>query len=181
MSEREPAAAEAESLADVADSLEMEPEELQDVLSGVERTLNDLTGLDVDVNDVEDLDRVRDHLPTEPQRAKIIQAALPAPLRNALEYVSPSERQSGYWRRARERRDLSELSDEEVVQRHEFVQAATDVRGLEGTVRTEDGREIPRSAAVMGDDLEGEDFDVDAEEDRRDKGLSILNRMREWI
>lgn len=172
-----------EAVEEVADELELQPQRLESILSDVESVMADLAGMDLNINNPADLERVRTALPTEPHRAELLSAALPPALGNALEYVHESDRQSGYWRRSRERSDPEELSDAELRHRLTFVDTAIDQRGKDGTVRTDDGRQIPVAARKIGDRLDGASFDVDADrvDGDRDKGKAILNRITSWI
>lgn len=170
-----------EAPADVAEDVDVD-EDLREILADVQAALEDLAGMDVDVDEPADLDRVRDLLPTEPHRAELIHAALPAALANAIEYVHPSDRQAGYWRRSRERRDHRVLSDAELVRRWEFSQAARELRGADGTTDTVDGRRIPRTAAKMREEMGGRDYDDVSESDAEEEnGLAILARIRQWL
>lgn len=153
------------------------------VLADVEQTINGLADLELTIDSPEDLEQVRQQLPTEPTRAEIVAAALPLPLRRELEYVHPSERQSGYWRRSRERRDPEALSDAELRQRKAFIETQIDNRGDDGTVWLNDGRQIPRSAVETARQLRGMEFTVsdgmtDAEAER---GRSLFDRITSWL
>lgn len=156
-------------------------EDPQEVLADVQRALEQVARVDVHVTDHDDLRRVVSDLPTEPHRARLVHAGLPPLLRNAIEYVEPSERQSGYWRRSRERSDPAALSDAEIKQRLAFIESRMDNREEFGTVATEDGRRISRSAAQTGDDLRGETFrdadDARTTDTTRTKGKGLLRRI----
>lgn len=171
-------AADVDEIEDVADALDTDPEHVEQALDSVEETLRQLADVDIDVDDPGDLDTARQALPTDPIEAELTAAALRGtPLGRVLEYVHPSDRQDGYWRRSRERSDLDALSDAELRQRHAFVQASMDARGLEGTVETDDGREIPKGAERRAEELDGESFESDDEDTDEDRGRSILGRL----
>lgn len=164
-----------EAGAEAVDGLAPPGEDVEAVLRDVQDALAGLANLDVDLQEPRDLDRVRQGLPTEPHRALLVQAALPDPLRHALEYVHPSDRQAGYWRRRRDRSTPEKLSDAELKERIAFGEAAREQRGETGVVATGDGRVIPRSAANVGEEVRGQEFaedDVDEE-----KGLGLLGRI----
>lgn len=167
----------ADSIEDVADALDTDPERVEAALDGVERTLRELAHVDIDVDEPADLETARRRLPTEPVGAELVAAALRGtPLGRVLEYVRPSEHQSGYWRRSRDRSDPSALSDAELRQRHAFVTASIEARGVEGTVEVEDGREIPKGAEKRGEVLGGESFAP--REDNAETGASgFLRRL----
>lgn len=171
-------AAEADAIEDVADALETDPERIEAALDGVERTLRELADVDLDIDDPGDLHVARRALPTDPIEAELTAAALRGtPLGDAVEYVHPNDRQSGYWRRSRERSDISELSDAELRQRHAFVKTSMEARGVEGTVETDDGRKIPKGAKQRAEELGGESFESDAEQRDSEKGKGILRRL----
>lgn len=161
---------------DLADALDAPPEQVDQILEDVEAALRDVAQMDVDVDEPADLDRARQRLPTDPHRAALVEAALPRALRESIEYVRPSERQAGYWRRSRERRDPSALSDAELRQRLDFVRSQREQRGTEGTVSTPDGREIPRTAAKTREKMTGNDYS-DADAGDRGKGKGLLTRI----
>jgi|GEM_PF-4294094 len=169
--------AEGAELEDIADALDTDPERVKDALDDVERVLHELADVEIDVDDPADLDAVRQVLPSKPIEAELTAAALRGtPLGQALEYVHPSDRQDGYWRRSRERSDPSALSDAELRHRHAFVKASMEARGIEGTVETDDGREIPRGAQRRGKVLEGESFAPEEDVDE-ETGKGILRRL----
>lgn len=156
-----------------------EDDEFDAVTADVQAALERLAAMEIDAADPEDIDRLRQSLPTEPTRARLLKASLPPALDHAIEYVAPSDRQSGYWRRAPPRSNPAELSDAELKHRLAFVRAARDQRGREGTTRTADGRRIARSADGLAEQLEGTTFatdDVDAE-----RGQGIIDRIRSFI
>lgn len=154
------------------------------VLADVEAALANLAGLDVDLADPADLERVRRQLPTEPRRATLLQAALPPALADALEYVRPSARQSGYWRTSPERSDPTELSPAELRHRIAFVQSRQVHAEVDGTVELADGRRVPRSAMRTGADLRGESFgepDDPPTDTERARGAKLLTRLKESV
>jgi hypothetical protein len=156
------------------------------ILDDVEQVMHDLANLDVELDQPGDLELVRRELPTEPHRAELVAAALPAPLRNELEYVHPCDRQSGYWRRSRERSNLSALSDAELKHRLAFTESRIANRGVDGTTRTADGRRIARSVDRTGDELRGASFtDTDdggeLTEQDRERGRSLFSRVRDRL
>lgn len=154
-------------------------DDLEDVLSDVQRALTHVSSVDIDVTEPADLDRVRQALPTEPHRARLVHAGLPEPLRYALEYVEPSERQSGYWRKSRERSDPAALSDAELEARYAFIEAGMAERGTDGVVRTGDGRVIARAADNIGDRITNREFAHDDPDE--EKGQGILDRILKRI
>lgn len=166
-------------LVEAADELDIEPQELEAILSDVQSVLEHLAGMDIDLEDPADLEKVRTNLPTERHRAQFLAAAMPTPLRDALEYVRPSERQSGYWRRSRERSDPSALSDAELRRNLAMHEAGETIRGTTGTVETDDGREIPTSAAKIREEMAGRSFQDkdDHGPQSSESGLAILKRM----
>lgn len=172
-----------ETLAEVAADVDMAEEEVQAIFADVQEVLESLADLDVDVEDPADLERVRQQLPTKPIRAQMVYASLPAPLHNALEFVSASDRQAAYWRRSRERSDFSAVSDAELVKYWKFSQAAKKVRGQTGTVRTSDGREIPAAAAEIGNRMEVAEIDPETgpDDETREKGKALLQRISDWL
>lgn len=150
------------------------------VLADVQAALDRVVDLDIDLEAPSDLDRVRQALPTEPVRAQLLQAALPQPLRGAIEYVSKSDRQSAYWRRSRDWSTPSALSDAEIRRRHAFIEAAADTRGEEGVVELADGRRISRTAAQIGEQLRDRDFSEDPDSDvDEDAGRRLFRRIVE--
>lgn len=157
------------------------------ILDDVEQVLYELADLDISLDDPADLERVRQHLPTEPHRAELLAAALPEPLRDELEYVHPCDRQAGYWRRSPERSDLRQLSDAELRHRLAFTRSRMENRGVDGTVRTADGRRIARSVQQTGDELrgvsfdEGDDPDGELTETERERGRSLFSRVRDRL
>lgn len=154
-------------------------EDFEAIAADVQRALEQIATLDVDVTDPEDVDRLRQSLPTEPVRARLVKAALPPALDHAIEYVAPCDRQAGYWRRAPPRSDPAVLSDAELKQRLAFVRAAANQRGTDGTTRTADGRRIPRSADGLASALDGTQFSTDTAD--ADRGRGILDRIREVV
>lgn len=154
-------------------------EDFETVAADVQRALEELAALDIDVTDPDDIDRLRQSFPTEPTRARLLKAALPPALDHAIEYVAPCDRQAGYWRRAPPRKNPAELSDAELQQRLAFVRAAKDQRGRDGTTRTADGRRIPNSARGLEQELAGAEFATDTPDTER--GRSILDRVRSFV
>lgn len=140
---------------DEAELRELVPDgvSLEDVLRDVQDALASVPWLSIDIQDPSDVDQVRTALPTEPTRARFVAAALPPVVANALEYVEPSDRQAGYWRRSRERSDPGALSDDELRYRLRFMQTAKDVRGTEG-VEYQDGNVMSKATLEMGRELE---------------------------
>ena len=153
-------------LVEIADELDIEPAELIAIFEDVQSVLRDLAQIEIDVSVPADLERVRRALPADPVRAQLLSAALPDPLRQTFEYVRPSEHQAGYWRRSRERSDPSQLSDAELRRNLALQEIGNEIRGTEGTVQTADGREIPVSAAKIGERMAGRSF----KEDGSDRG-----------
>lgn len=149
---------------------------IEEVLSDVNQVMQELANLDLQLENAADLECVRKSLPTDPARAVIIEKSLPPPLRDTLEYVHPSGRQDGYWRRSRDRTSLSELSDAELKQRHAFHLAAEASRGEDGVTSTEDGRVISRTADQLGETMKGTSFSDEEPEDP-DRGRDILSRL----
>lgn len=170
--------AEATQIEDVAQAMDTTVDDVERALDEAEGVLRDLADLDLEIEDAADLERARRSLPSDPTTAMLVDAALAGTrLGDALEYVSPSERQDGYWRRSRERSDPRALSDAELRQRHAFATAAMERRGLEGTVRTPDGRRIPKAAAETGAEIEGEDFTTEDDDVDGEKGKGLLRRI----
>lgn len=156
-----------------------EDTDFETVAGDVQRSLEQIADLDIDVTDPDDVDRLRQSLPTEPTRARLLKAALPPALDHAIEYVAPCDRQAGYWRRAPPRENPAELSDAELQQRLAFVRAAKDQRGRDGTTRTADGRRIPNSARGLEQELAGAEFATDDHDTERGRG--ILDRIRTFV
>lgn len=167
-------------LEELAESIDRSPDEIEAVFADVNRVLESLIGMDIDVSDPDDLERVRQQLPTEPLRAELLSAALPPALDAAFEYVHGSDRQSAYWRRPPERSNPEALSEAELRHRIAFTETMIDARGTEGTTQTPDGRRIARSAERLKDSLDGQTFtdpdDLNTTEQRR--GRSILRRIK---
>lgn len=173
--EREPPA---EEIEDVADALDTDPATVADALEGVQEILDELADLDVDVDDPEDLDRVRQSLPTDRVEAELLSAALRGtPLGDVLEYVPANPRTSAYWRRSRNRTDPEQLSDAELKQRLAFVEDRIKRRGIPGTTEMPDGRRIPRSAAKTGEALRGQTFTDEEDDVDEERGRGILRRL----
>lgn len=102
----------------------------------------------------EELEDLRRSLPTDPLTARAVKLALPYPWSEVFEYVEGSERQSAYWRTKPDRSSRSEAQR----RRDELAREAGEVMtGIQGTVEQE-GREIPASAAVFGQVMEGRRF-----------------------
>lgn len=162
--------AELEALEELAD------EDVQAILADVQAAIERVVDTNVDLEEPADLDRLRHVLPTEPRRARLVHAALPPPIADAIEYVSASERQSAHWRKSRERSDPAALSDAELKQRLRFIDAAASTRGMDGVVVTADGREVARAPMQIGEQLRGEqqreEPDVDEE-----KGQAIFRKI----
>lgn len=155
--------------------------ELYAILQDVEHALADIADMEISITNPEDLERVRRSLPTEPFRAEIVSTALPPPLRGALEYVHPSERQDGYWRRSRDRSTPSALTDAELKQRLAFIEAARATRGKDGVVRTDDGRVISQSAEEIGSTLAGDEFRESPVGCNGHRGRDLLERILDRI
>lgn len=155
--------------------------ELDDATAKVQTVLEDVL-TDFAVDDPADAERLRRRLPTDPLAAEMTAAALEGtPIGDALEYVHPSDRQDGYWRRSRERSDPSALSDAELRQRLAFVKAAQDTQGENGTVTTPDGRQIPKTAAAMRDALGGESFAGKRRRSVRQRAVALYERLRQAV
>lgn len=154
-------------------------EDFEAVAADVQASLERIADLEVDVADPDDVDRLRQSLPTEPTRARLLKAALPPALDHAIEYVAPCDRQAGYWRRAPPRKNPAELSDAELQQRLAFVEAAKEQRGRDGTTRTGDGRRIPNTARGLREELAGSSFATDETDTERGRG--ILERIRTFL
>lgn len=160
-------------------------DELAAAMADVRLTLQQFGGdSDYDLNDPADLERLRQSLPTEPARARLLSIALPAPLRETFEYVEGSRRQSAYWRCAPERSDPEALSAAKLRQRYAFMQANMDRRGMGGTVTTADGRRVSAAAQDAADDVRGMDFHADDDgptETERRRGKRLLDRMKKVL
>lgn len=174
MSADPPAAAEADAIDD-------------QTLARAERALVDLVDT-VDGTDgglaPADLERLRQSLPTDPDVAQMVHAGMPRALHETFEYVHPSDRQAGYWRKSRERSDVSQLSDAELRQRAAFVDSRIDHRGRMGTERQRDGRRLSRSSQATAAELRGESFraaDDPPTETERERGEGLLDRLRSYF
>lgn len=153
------------------------------VLRDVERTIETLLDMELDLERPADLERVRQALPTDSRRAQILHFMLPRPLREALEYVEENDRQAAYWRRSRERADPEALSPAELRQRIAFIEAASETQGRDGVVPTRDGRFVSSSAIDLGEQLRGAEFrdpdELTATEQRR--GRELLSRIKDTL
>lgn len=122
-----------------------------------------------------DLERLRESLPTDPESARVINRALPFPWGEVFEYVSPSDRQSGYWRVAPDRRESPPDGMREAQE--ELAAASQSVAGTEGTVER-DGKRVPRNAAAIADRLQGRRLSVAR---ARASGEKALRRLRDVL
>lgn len=153
-----------------------------DILREAERAVKDVAGLEVDLNDAESIERLRQRLPKNPDVAHLTHAMMPPAFREVLEYVEPSDRQSGYWRRSRERRDPTALSAAELRHRIEFIESRKRHSDERGVTETRDGRRVAESALRTGDELRGEDYtDRSMGEKARERGAKLLSRFRDVI
>lgn len=172
----------AESAAEMNAADDVDAAELKDAFATVQDTLEWLSDVDATALDAETAEQIRTSLPTDPVTAELLSAALRGtPLGDVLEYVSPSDRQDGYWRRSRERSDPAALSNAELRQRYAFLQSARESCGLEGTTPTPDGRQIPKTAAAVGENLANTEFhhpDDDPPASVLDRGRDIVRRLR---
>lgn len=166
---------------EVLDRFVDDDDTIEAVLADVQAALERLVELGFDLEEPADLDRVRQALPTEPARAQLVHAALPDPIRESLEYVRPSERQSGYWRRPKNRTDYSKMSDAEVKSLFNFLETAEEMRGVKGTIELADGRRVPRSALAMRDELEGVSYTDDELDVDEEKGQGILRSIMDRL
>jgi hypothetical protein len=124
-----------------------------DDIDMVAQVLDDMDADDPDEITADDLQRLHDALPRDPKTARVVNKALPYPWSEVFEYVSPSERQRGYWRTKPDRSQPRSEADAEVRER--FAEANRATEGVEGTVER-DGKEVAAPAAyvaaVMGDE-----------------------------
>lgn len=130
---------------------------------------------EADVVTAEDLDRLRRKLPTDPQRARLVDAAMPYPLSEVFEYVSGSEHQSAYWRVSPDRTIPRSQAEADVQER--FAEAARQAEGATGTIEHDD-REIPVSAKVTAEAVSGART---ARNRAARSGRKALRRLREIL
>lgn len=160
-------------------------DELRAAMTDVRHTLEQFgQESDYDLSDPDDLERLRQSLPTEPARARLLSMALPSPLRETFEYVESSRRQSAYWRCAPERSDPAALSPAELRQRYAFMRANMERRGMNGLTQTADGRYVTKAAQDAAADVRGRDFHADDDpptETERRRGRRLLDRMKEVL
>lgn len=159
---------------------EYDEEEVREALAAVEAWFDRVIGepYEIEIDGPEDLERLRKELPTDPREARLLRAMMPEGLRNVLEYVRASSRQSAYWRFAPPRNDLEALSKAELRARIAFAEAASDTQGTTGTVEVADGREVSRNSLEVGDQLRGKEYAddelTDTERSRAERALARL-------
>lgn len=173
-----------DDIEDLASELDTDPATVVDSLDDASAILEQLANQDITELSPAEFERLRQTLPKDELTAEVLSVALQdTALGETLEYVRGSERQNAYWRRSRERSDPSVLSDAELRQRQKFIQSAIESRGHDGTVRTDDGRRIPTTAAEMGESLRGETFTDDSEltQTERERGESIWQRIQSYL
>jgi hypothetical protein len=159
-------------------------DEVQAILGEVNAVLGTLLDEDFDLEKKEDLERVRRSLPTDPHTATILDAVWPPAFSRTFEYVPEQDRQSAYWRCAKEKRDPDELSPAELRSRIAFGEAAQDALGTRGTTVDEDSQRIPRSAARVAAAIEGEDFSEPGDpmtKSERRRGERLFEKLRSEV
>lgn len=169
---------------------DLEPDQ-REILRDVQEILEELADLDLELTEPADLERARRVLPNEPHRAELVSAALPRSVTNAIEYVHPSDRQDGYWRRAPDR-SREAASTAQLRHRLAFTKATIKYRDEEGAVRTLDGRTIAQNAERIGSDLSGRSFREDDDGPGADgngpggpsdseRGGKLLSSLRDFL
>jgi hypothetical protein len=159
-------------------------DEVQAILGEVNAVLGRLLEEDFDLEQKEALERVRQSLPTDEHTAKILDVVWPPAFSRTFEYVPEQNRQSAYWRCAKEKRDPEELSPAELRSRIAFGEAAQDALGTRGTTVDEDGQRIPRSAARVAAALEGENFSEPGDpmtKSERRRGERLFEKLRSEV
>ncbi len=171
---------EIDDLHDLVHALDVDPEAVETALERVQTSAEKLHSQKDGEWTQEEIAEVRERLPTDPLQAAILQLALPQPLRERLEYVHPSSRQQGYWRRSRERSDVSQLSDAELRRHLCFNRIMQDQRGRTGTVQTSDGREVPETAIELQSEMTGQKFDDEEDEPEEHRISGRVRRLLSW-
>lgn len=124
----------------------------------------------IDEITAEDLDAFKQQLPTDPEVARVIDAALPFPWSEVFEFVEHPE--TPYWRTAPPRDHPNQV----MVQRR-FADAARSTTGLRGTVER-DGQEVQLNAAAIGDTVGGSRFSTAR---AKATGQKALRRLRDVL
>lgn len=128
----------------------------------------------------EDLESLRQSLPTDPPTARLVQKALWYPWSELFEFVEGSDRQQAYWRTKPDRAGFR--SDADQRHKEKFARAARESTGLRGTVER-GGEEIPASADHVAEAVEAAEPSGTEDSTFASTALarlrSILNRHRE--
>lgn len=137
----------------------------------VERALRELEAADAVTDD--DLQAFKERLPTDPQTARLVDAALPFPWSDVFEYVQPGDR-ANHWRVTPARDHPNQVRAQE-----RFAEASREAAGTRGTVER-DGQVIPKKNAAVADAVAEGGTDAGAE-DPDGVGQKALSRLRDVL
>lgn len=118
----------------------------------------------------EDLEAFIEQLPTDPEVARLVDAALPWPWSEVVEFVNHPT--SPHWRPSSSR----DHPNQRRAQR-EFARVAREMAGVQGTVER-DGQRVGLAQAATGDALEGRRLSADR---ARATGQKALRRLRDVL